>query len=142
MAYVKIMVHAVWGTKYRQPILDKPTLKILLDHIRENAKAKKIRIDIINGQPDHIHCLFRLNADMAVSKAIQLLKGESSHWMNKNNITARKFEWAVEYYAGSVSDSLLSVVRSYIRHQEEHHRKKNFEREFNLLVKDIEDEVG
>ena len=40
--------------------------------------------------------LFALNADMALSKALQLIKGESSHWMNKENILKHTFEWATE----------------------------------------------
>ncbi len=80
-------------------------MKIILDHIRENAKTKEIYIDIINGQPEHIHCLFGLNADMALSKAMNLMKGESSHWINKEKIFKAKFEWADEYFAASVSES-------------------------------------
>ena len=79
MAYVKVMIHAVWGTKNRERIINKSSMKIILDHIREYAGIKEIYIDTINGQPEHIHCLFGLNADMALSKAMNLIKGESSH---------------------------------------------------------------
>lgn len=103
MAYVKVMIHAVWGTKNRERIINKSSMKIILDHIRENAKTKEIYIDTINGQPEHIHCLFGLNADMALSKAMNLMKGESSHWINKEKIFKTKFEWADEYFAASVS---------------------------------------
>jgi REP element-mobilizing transposase RayT len=61
--------------------------------------------------------LFALNADMALSKALQLIKGESSHWMNKENILKHTFEWATDYFAPSVSESQLEKVRTYIRNQ-------------------------
>jgi putative transposase len=130
MAYVKNWLHCVWGTKSRVPFLPGSIKKDVLDHIRVNAKQKGIYIDIINGHTEHLHCLILLHPDQALSDVIRLLKGESSHWINKNRITKNKFSWAVEYYAVSVSDSHVPVVRKYIRNQEEHHRKKTWEKEY------------
>jgi putative transposase len=70
MAFVNIRIHAVWGTKRREHILTKEVRIKLFSHIRENAKSKGIFIDCINGYTDHVHCLFSLNADMSVSKAL------------------------------------------------------------------------
>ena len=98
----------------------------MLDHIRTNAKIKGIFIDRLNGASDHLHCLFYLNLDMTIMKAMQLIKGESSFWMNKQQLIKDHFEWADEYYAVSVSDSEMFRVRNYIDNQEEHHRKKTF----------------
>jgi len=86
MSYVKIWIHVVWGTKNHERILNKNLRTQLLEHIRMNAKEKQIYIDNVNGDMDHIHCLLALNADMSVSKAIQLIKGESAHWANKNSL--------------------------------------------------------
>ncbi len=66
---------------------------------------------------------------MALSQAMQLIKGESSFWINREDMVNSKFEWANEYYAASVSKSHLSRVRHYIRNQEEHHTKKTWEDE-------------
>lgn len=134
MAFVDILVHAVWGTKNRYPFLTKEVRKRVIDHIRTNAKAKEIFIQSINGHTDHPHCLFSLNADMSVSKAIQLLKGESAFWINKEKLTQSKFEWADEYFAASVSKSSLPKVQRYIENQEEHHAKITFEEEYNSFL--------
>ena len=134
MPYVKIMIHAVWGTKNREPLLLPEPRKFLISHIKENAIKKEIYIDTINGEPDHIHCLFGLNADMPLSKAIGLIKGESSYWINKEKIIKKKFEWADEYYASSVSQSQLDKVRDYIRNQQEHHRKMTFKEECDKFL--------
>jgi REP element-mobilizing transposase RayT len=75
---------------------------------------------------DHIHFTISLGADQTVSKVIQLIKGESSHWVNKNELIKTKFEWQDDYIAVSVSKSILDKVREYIGNQEEHHRKKSF----------------
>ncbi|MBI4548012.1 MAG: transposase [Ignavibacteriae bacterium] len=85
--------------------------------IRENAKKKGIYIDRLNGHTEHLHCLFGLNADIIPqggTKALQFLKGESSYWINKERIVPTTFEWADEYFAVSVSESMLDTVRLYI----------------------------
>ena len=53
---------------------------------------------------------------------MQMIKGESSYWINKNSLVRCKFEWADEYYGVSVSESHVVRVREYIKNQEEHHR--------------------
>lgn len=135
MSYVKIWIHSVWGTKKRFPFLTNEVKNDLMQHIKENAKIKKIYIDSINGYTEHLHCLHTLNADMSISKAMQLIKGESAFWINKNKITDLKFEWADEYYAASVSESMLYKVRNYIKNQELHHRKKSYSEEVEVLIK-------
>ncbi len=48
MSYVKIWVHAVWGTKNHEKILQKNIRYDLFQHIRENAREKSIYVDFIN----------------------------------------------------------------------------------------------
>ena len=90
----------------------------------------------INGYTDHIHFLFGLNADMSFAKALQLIKGESAYWVNKQSITKNKFEWADEYYASSVSESDLATVRKYIRNQEEHHTGRTYQQEVDTFMEE------
>ena len=84
MSYVRVMIHAVWGTKNKTPFLTSEVRAKVILHIKENAHKKQIYIDTINGYTEHMHCLFGLNADMSISKTLHLIKGESSHWINKN----------------------------------------------------------
>jgi putative transposase len=134
MPFVKVMIHAVWGTKNREPFLASEIRRVVIEHIKENAKEKKIYIDTINGYEEHLHCLFGLNADMSLSKALQLIKGESAYWINKNGLIKSKFEWADEYFAASVSESALDKVRAYIDNQEQHHRKVTFTHEYQQFI--------
>ena len=78
---------------------------------------------------------FGLNATMSLSRAIQWIKGESAFWINKNELITHKFEWADEYFAASVSESMLDRVRTYIENQEEHHKKVTFMQEYQELTK-------
>ena len=104
-------------------------------HIRENAREKGIHIDFINGYVDHVHCLISLGTNQTIEKIMQLIKGESSFWINKNALSKTKFGWQDEYFAVSVSETNLEAVRKYIANQEEHHRSKSFEDEFEGFMK-------
>ena len=129
MAYVRIWLHCVWGTKYRTRRLTGEVLPKLIEHIKSNAKEKGIYIDTINGYREHIHCIISLGPDQTISGVIQLIKGESSFWINRNKICRYKFEWAVEYYCISFGESDLDRVRLYIRNQEGHHSQKQQSRQ-------------
>ncbi len=128
------MIHAVWGTKSRYPYLTKEIRQNVISHIKENALKKQIYIDTINGHSDHLHCLFGLNADVSIAKTLQLIKGESAFWINQENLTIPKFEWADEYFAASVSESQLNKVRAYINNQEQHHKKITFASEYDNFI--------
>jgi|SRR6266850_2008611 len=134
MSFVKVMIHAVWGTKKHEPFLTHDLRRQVIDHIETNARAKGLYVDSLNGYVDHLHCLFGLNTDMSISKTLQLMKGESAYWVNKEKLTKSKFEWADEYFAASVSESMIPTVRGYILNQEEHHRKNTFKEECDKFI--------
>ena len=117
MAYVRIWVHIVFGTKSRIPFLTRVIKDKVISHIIDNAKQKEIYIDRINGSVDHMHCLVSLGTEQNIAKVVNLIKGESSYWINKNSITSSKFEWADEYFAVSVSASKNHLIK-HTHHQQ------------------------
>lgn len=70
-----------------------------------------------------------------------LLKGESSHWINKQNLLKEKFEWQKEYFAVSVSESALNRVRDYIKNQENHHKRKSYNDEYLEFIRKYKFEI-
>ena len=135
MSYLKVYIHFVWSTKNRIPFLTTHDLRQKVwEHIKENASKKRIIIDRINGHQEHCHCLISLGNDQSPSHVMQLIKGESSFWINKHNLCKYKFEWQDAYYAASVSHSILDKVREYINNQEEHHKKKTYREEFDIFI--------
>ena len=137
MSFVKIMVHAVWGTKYRSDILTDDIRERVCNHIRANAKTKNIFIDSIDGHTDHLHCLTELNPELSISKQMQLIKGESSHWINQNLSLQDKFSWAEDYYAAAVDKDAVNAVRVYIKNQKEHHKKLTFQEELEQIKREF-----
>lgn len=135
MSFIKIYIHFVWSTKSRYPYLHTPELrKAMWNHIRENAKKKDIYIDFINGYEEHCHCLVSLGDNQTLRQIMQLIKGESSCWINKKQLLKEKFEWQDEYFAVSVSESHIDKVRDYIKNQEDHHSCKTWNDEYTEFI--------
>lgn len=131
MPFIKIYIHLVFSTLNRKPLLNSPELRIKVwKHIKENAAEKGIFLAMVNGFSDHCHCLISLASNQNIEKVVQLIKGESSFWINKNNLTTEKFNWQDEYFAVSVSESMIDHVRNYIKNQEKHHAQKLFSEEY------------
>jgi len=61
------------------------------------AKTNGFRALAVGGTHDHVHILLSLPATLPVSKAVQLLKGGSSKWMNETLKT--DFRWQEGYGA-------------------------------------------
>jgi putative transposase len=135
MSNVVIWVHVVWGTKNRYPFLKQPYRDQIIKHIKSNGWSKSLYLRSVNGHVDHLHCLAALGTEMNLSKLVMLIKGESSFWINKQNIFPMKFEWAHEYYARSVCESHVWMVDQYIKNQEAHHNKITWEDELADFLK-------
>jgi REP element-mobilizing transposase RayT len=135
MSFLKIYIHIVFSTRNRLSYLDNFDLRIKVwKHIKENATEKGIFLDMVNGYSDHCHCLISLGSNQNIERVVQLLKGESSHWINKNQLTKEKFSWQDEYFAVSISESMLESVRNYIKNQEKHHKKKSYTEEYQEFI--------
>jgi len=91
-------------------------------------------VRIINGMADHVHLLFLQNPKMAVTDIIKQVKGNTSYWVNDQNLIRGKFSWQTGFAAFSVSESQLERVFQYITHQKEHHSKKTFMTEYDEFI--------
>ena len=134
MSFVKIWIHLVFATKNREPWLKKEFRYDLYKHIAKNCLEKEVFLQAINGYADHLHCLISLGKDQNIAKISQLIKGESSFWINKNNLVSEKFSWQDDYFAVSISESQVETIINYIKNQENHHSKKSFQEEVDEFM--------
>ncbi len=92
-------------------------------------------VRVINGMPDHVHCLFLLNPQKSVAEIVKQVKGSVSHWINEQDLIKEKFSWQTGYAAYSVSESVLDKVFQYIINQKQHHQKTTFLKEYDEFIK-------
>jgi len=91
-------------------------------------------LEEVNGHQEHMHCLISLNKTQSISETSQLVKGESSFWINKNKLTRNKFSWQDDYWAVGTSESHVESVKKYIKRQELHHQKRTLTEEVNEFM--------
>ena len=134
-SFSKIWIHAIWATKHRQALIQPSIEKQVFSFISEQLRNQGCPVRIINGMPDHIHCLFLLNPQKSIAAVIKQIKGSSSHFINKNDLITEKFAWQTGYATYSVSESVVEKVYHYIKNQKEHHQKKSFQQEYGQFLK-------
>ena len=130
-SYNQIWIHAIWSTKDRQPLIIPRIEKVLFGLMRKEFEELGCPVRIINGMPDHVHCLFLLNPKKSVAEIMKQIKGSSSHFINQSNFIEQRFSWQTGYASFSVSQSVVEKTFKYIKNQKEHHAKKTFQQEYD-----------
>jgi REP element-mobilizing transposase RayT len=95
----------------------------------------------INGMPDHLHVFVGLHPTQSISDLMQMVKGDSSTWINNNRLTKGRFSWQDSYGAFSYSRSQIDKVYHYIMNQKEHHKKTTFIEELREFVGGIRGKI-
>ena len=134
--YTQIHIHAVFAVRNRRSLIN-PEWKVSLHKYISGIVANQgHKLLIINGVEDHIHMLIGQRPVQSLSSLMQDIKGDSSKWINQQNLVRGKFSWQEGFGAFSCSMSHLSNVIKYIEKQEEHHKKIKFLDEYqDFLVK-------
>ena len=132
-SYVSNHVHVVFATKDRAKTIPTHLQPKLWAYMAGIAKKHGLRAVSVGGTADHVHALIELGPSFGIAKASQLLKANSSRWMNE--LQKARFEWQEGYFACSVSRSQVPTLIRYIADQAEHHKKMNSFAEFSLLLK-------
>ena len=129
----KILVHTVFSTKDRRPLLRDKRLREELHRylggILANHDCQPI---IVGGVEDHVHILSMLSRTCQASSMVKEVKRSSSLWLKTKGTELRDFSWQNGYGIFSIGFSQIDSVRNYIAEQEEHHRKRSFQDEFRL----------
>src|SRR5882724_10662193 len=81
--YVSDLVHCVFSTKELRKLIRPETQSDLWSFIGGIARKNGFKALIVGGTEDHVHILLSLLAVMPLAKAVQLLKGAPSRWMNE-----------------------------------------------------------
>lgn len=133
-AHHGILLHVVFSTKYRFKCISEKSSDDLYGYIGGTIKEHDATLIAAGGIEDHVHLLTKISPKYAISSTIQLLKANSSRWINENGKLNAKFSWQRGYGAFSVSESMAETVRRYIDCQREHHQRRSFEDEYLELL--------
>jgi putative transposase len=114
--------HLVWTTKYRYQVLGGDVGLRCRELLREIARSKEMTIYAGSINRDHVHMLISIPPQLSVSRAVQYLKGKSSHrLLSEYKVLRKKYWgqhlWARGYWAVSSGNVTDDVWKEYIENQ-------------------------
>ena len=123
--------HLVWITKYRYPVLVGDVGLRARELLREIARSMEMRIYAGAINRDHVHLLIGIPPNVSVSRAVQFLKGKSSHRLLREFAALKKrywgqHLWARGYWVASSGNVTDEVWKKYIEEQKPEEPDDNF----------------
>jgi putative transposase len=85
---------------------------LFIEVLRSNVRAKRFRIHDFVVMPDHVHLLITVDGNLAIEKAMQLIKGGFSFRL-KN-----EFGYAGEVWQRGFSEVRVNDRQSFLQHRE------------------------
>jgi putative transposase len=128
----KILVHVIFSTKNREPVIPReirPKLHAYIGGILENLRCPSLQT---GGTADHVHTVLSLARTQSVADVVEEVKKSSSKWVKPQGVDS--FFWQAGYGAFSIGESQLPALIKYIARQEEHHRHLSLQEEFRRLL--------
>ena len=135
MKRISVYLHLVWATWDRtmwiEPAIERRIHRMIVSATRKLGCT----VLAINGMPDHVHLLIKLNTTITIAEIVKRAKGTSSRLINQYALIDDHFQWASGYGAFSVSRWDTDRIVNYIRRQKEHHQS-------GTLIEDLESLFG
>ena len=130
----KLWIHAILATKGGRQLITTALESRLQNFFHDVLMESRCPLRIVNGMADHVHLLFLLHPQRSVGDMMRKVKGQSSRWINQNNLSIQKFAWHPGFTAFSVSESQVQKVFDYITNQKDHHLRESFEEEHRHIT--------
>jgi putative transposase len=134
--YTQLFVHCVFAVRFRDALIHESWEERLHKYVTGIVQANNHKMIAVNSVSDHLHMFVGLNPVQSISNLIQLVKGDSSEFINTKKFTPGKFRWQEGFGAFSNSKSQVDSVVKYILNQKEHHRKRTFLEEYEEMLID------
>ena len=133
--YSQILYQVVFSTFARKPAMIKENRDKLYSFIFGIFQRRDTHVYRIGGVEDHIHLVFSLNPDIALSDLVKEIKTASNKFIKNKKIFPKFSGWQKGYGAFTYSIEAKDNLINYVMNQEEHHRVVTWNEELiGLLV--------
>ena len=124
------LYHIIFSRKNRENYI-KPDFECeLFSYIAGIFKGENGKLICAGGTENHVHLLGLIHQSISVSDMVRRIKGNSSHWINKQKKLSVGFAWQKGYASFTVSESSKKMIKNYIKNQKQHHKTQSFKEEF------------
>ena len=132
--FIQVHMQYVFAVKYRAAVLDPAWDERLRQYITGIYQELGHKMLAINNMPDHIHIFGGFGTQKSISDTMEVVKSNSSKWINENKFTKHKFQWQSGYGAFSYSKCDVDKIIDYVKNQQEHHKTISFQQEIDALL--------
>lgn len=136
--YSQIHIHTVFAVEGRASLIRSDWKEELFKYIGGIFRNQNQKLLAIGGVEDHIHLLFGIRPNLAISDLVRDIKSNSSSFINEKRFVRGKFRWQEGFGAFSYSRSQIDVVAKYILNQEKHHARRSFKDEYVAMLDKFE----
>ena len=133
--FTSLHYHIVFSTKDRESWIAPEIEGRVWGYLATVARQHGITVHTVGGLDDHGHLVMAVPPTLAISKAVQLLKGSSSRWIRQTFPDPDIFRWQDGYGVFTVSTSVLSATIAYVERQRAVHVAQAFQDEFLGLLR-------
>ena len=119
-----LLVHLIFVTKYRKPLLTGDFRKDVMQYIYETCSRYHWYIKKMETDRDHIHILLQYNPTDSITAVVSALKQHSTWkaWLSyssflKHHYWKERTLWSDGYFAASVGTVSVSAIKRYIENQ-------------------------
>jgi len=126
---VSLMVHVIFSTKNREPLITPEIEPELFAYIGGILKNNESRLLDAGGTADHVHLLISQSKNRVLSSLMKDVRKDSSSWIKTKGRELRNFHWQDGYGGFSIGKSDVPGLKQYIATQKEHHRRRSFQEE-------------
>lgn len=134
--YTQILYQIVFSTKHREPTLEAQRKKDLYKYIWGILKNKNCHLYAMGGMQDHIHIVTHLHPSVALAGLVKDIKLASTEYIKDESVFPLFSGWQDGYGAFTYSIDAKERLVSYVKGQEEHHKKINFLDEYKVLLQE------
>ncbi len=91
--FTQLHIQLIFAVQNRTSLIDKFWKDRLYAYMTGIIQNNGHKLLIINGMPDHVHILIGFRTTQALSELVQVVKRDSSKWINENKLVRGKFSW-------------------------------------------------
>lgn len=120
--YTQLHVQLVFTVKNRDALLTDKIRDRVFNYMGGILSDMNHKPLMINGTANHVHIFIGFNPAKSISETVHSVKRNTSQFINRQKLCAKRFSWQEGYGAFSYSKSHVEGVCRYIENQENHHK--------------------
>ena len=101
----KIYIHLIFHIKTTSPAIRQEDIERVHCYVGQLVNTTGCKVVRVGGVNDHVHILFLLSRDVAISHVVEEIKRNSSRWIKTLATHYRAFAWQNGYGVFSVSQN-------------------------------------